>query len=48
MALRLMMGPVASVLLASQRVRPQRLMADGFTFAFPELAAALADLVEES
>jgi len=46
MALRLMMGAVAGVLLASQRVQPQRLIDDGFTFSFPEVEAALADLVE--
>jgi len=48
MALRLMMGAVANVLLASQRVRPQRLPADGFAFAFPEVGPALVDLVARS
>ena len=48
LALRLMMGEVAGVLLASQRVHPKRLLADGFAFAYPEADRALADLVERS
>jgi len=44
-ALRLLMGAVASVLLASQRVRPGRLIAAGFDFQFPDVRPALADLV---
>jgi len=47
-ALRLMMGEVAGVLLASQRVRPQRLLDEGFVFAFPQVERALADLVKRS
>ena len=47
-ALRLMMGEMAGVLLASQRVHPRRLLADGFAFAFPEVEPALADLVAQS
>ena len=45
LALRLMMGEVAGVLLASQRVRPDRLIADGFSFRFADVDSALADLV---
>jgi len=45
LALRLMMGEVAGVLLASQRVRPDRLISDGFTFRFADVDSALADLV---
>jgi uncharacterized protein (TIGR01777 family) len=48
LALRLMMGEVAGVLLASQKVRPDRLIADGFTFRFPDVQSALADLVSRS
>lgn len=48
LALRLMMGEMAGVLLASQRVKPERLIADGFSFRFPEAEAALADLVNLS
>ena len=48
LALRLMMGEVAGVLLASQRVRPDRLIADGFSFRFADVDSALADLVSQS
>jgi NAD dependent epimerase/dehydratase family enzyme len=48
LALRLMMGEMAGVLLASQRVRPDRLIADGFTFRFADVDSALADLVGQS
>jgi len=48
LALRLMMGEVAGVLLASQKVRPERLIADGFAFRFADVHSALADLVSQS
>ncbi len=48
LALRLMMGEMAGVLLASQRARPDRLIADGFTFRFADVGSALADLVSQS
>jgi len=48
LVLRLMMGEVVGVLLASQKVRPNRLIADGFSFLFPDVDSALADLVEQS
>ncbi len=48
LALRLMMGEVAGVLLASQKVRPDRLIADGFSFRFPDVNSALADLIGQS
>ena len=38
-------GEMAGVLLASQQVRPERLTADGFSFRFPDVDSALADLV---
>lgn len=45
-ALRAVFGQMADeTLLASQRVRPARLLADGYTFQHPGLAAALRDLL---
>jgi len=44
-ALRLIFGEAADVLLASQRAAPRVLLANGFTFAFPDLDRALADVV---
>ena len=44
-ALRAIFGESAIVLLAGQRVVPAVLEANGFTFAFPTLAGALADIV---
>jgi len=44
-ALRLLYGDAASVLFASQRVVPAALTAGGFMFRYPQLAAALTDLV---
>ena len=44
-ALRLALGEAAGVLLGGQRVVPRKLQALGFTFAFPELRAALEDLL---
>jgi uncharacterized protein len=43
--LRAMFGEAATVMLASQRVEPAVLNANGFTFSFPDLDAALADIV---
>ena len=48
MALRMMMGEMADVLLASQRVRPDRLTEAGFSFRFADAESALADLVNQS
>ena len=47
LALRLMLGEMAGVLLASQRVRPERLLEDGFSFRFADIESALADLVSQ-
>lgn len=45
-ALRMAFGKMADeALLASQRCTPQRTMASGFTFEFPELLPALQDLL---
>ena len=43
--LRLVLGEFSSALLASQRVIPTALDADGFQFKYPTLEVALADLV---
>ncbi len=40
-ALKIRYGEMAQVLLASQRVVPQRLKAEGFHFKFPDFASAL-------
>jgi uncharacterized protein (TIGR01777 family) len=44
-ALRLVVGQVSQVLLASQHVKPERALAAGFQFKFPEIDGALRDLV---
>ncbi|MGC9969175.1 MAG: TIGR01777 family oxidoreductase [Bryobacteraceae bacterium] len=44
-ALKLMFGEMASVLLDSQRVLPKAALAAGFQFRYPDLGAALGDLV---
>jgi len=43
-ALRLAVGELADVLLTGQRVVPARALANGFTFRFPTIEAALDDL----
>jgi uncharacterized protein len=45
-ALRLILGEFAETLLASQRVIPEKLIASGFVFRFPELKDALTDLCQ--
>jgi uncharacterized protein (TIGR01777 family) len=44
-ALRLALGEVADILLTGQRVLPQRALAAGVGFRFPEVSGALEDLV---
>ncbi|HET9030887.1 MAG TPA: TIGR01777 family oxidoreductase [Candidatus Aquilonibacter sp.] len=44
-ALRLMFGEAADILLTGQRVLPDRALADGYSFAFTDVEAALANLV---
>jgi uncharacterized protein (TIGR01777 family) len=43
--IRLSMGEMGSVLLASQRVVPDKLTRNGFVFKYPAMENALADLV---
>lgn len=43
--LKLVLGEMASVLLESQRVLPERTQKTGFRFSFPELAPALENLL---
>jgi uncharacterized protein (TIGR01777 family) len=43
-ALRLALGEMADVVLEGQRAVPERLLAAGFEFEFPNVRAALADL----
>jgi len=44
-AVSLAFGEVAQVMLASQHVKPERALAAGFKFKFPEIDGALRDLV---
>ena len=44
-ALKLMLGEFADALLVSQRVSADRAKALGYTFAFPDIASALHDLM---
>ena len=46
LALRLILGEFAETLLASQRAIPEKLLASGFVFSFPDLKDALADLCQ--
>ena len=41
-ALRLLFGDMAQLLLASDRMLPQRLLDEGFRFRYPTLEPALA------
>lgn len=45
-ALRMMFGEMSQILLDSQRVSPQAAESAGFEFRFPQLAAALADVLK--
>jgi len=44
--LQAIFGEMSSVLLASQRVLPRRLLEAGFSFRFPDLRSALHDLLD--
>jgi uncharacterized protein len=43
--LRVMFGEMSEVVLGSQRVLPKRTEEAGFRFRFPQLGAALADVL---
>jgi uncharacterized protein len=45
-ALRLVLGEMSEILLGGQRAVPQVAQAAGFTFRYPQLAAALAEILE--
>jgi uncharacterized protein len=44
-ALRILLGEAAALVLTGQRVRPRRLQQSGFTWRYPMIAAALSDLL---
>ncbi len=44
-ALGLAMGELGEMMLASQRAMPEKLLAHGFAFSYPELEQALSDLL---
>lgn len=46
-ALKLLVGEATSALTASQRTLPEKLLATGFTFEYPEVHAALSQLLGE-
>ncbi len=48
LALRLMMGEMAGLLLTSQKAHPDRLLSAGFDFHFARVDEALGDLVKQS
>ena len=43
--LRVMLGQVASVVTTGQRVLPRKALSLGYAFKFPEVDAALADVL---
>lgn len=45
-ALKIAIGEMADVVLASQKVSPERTLSFGFNFKFPELKPALEDLIK--
>ena len=47
-AVRIMFGEMAGVLLGSQRVLPRATEAAGYQFQYPELGAALRDILSGS
>ena len=47
-ALKLLFGEMSEILLASDRMLPQRLLAEGFEFRYPDIAAALAAIFSPS
>lgn len=46
-AIRLLLGEMSQIVLASQKVNPKRALASGFQFRFPEVSSALYQLLGE-
>ena len=46
-ALKLLLGEAATLLLTGQRVRPRRLQELGFSWRYPQVEAALADILKD-
>lgn len=44
-AMKLVMGEMSAIVLDSVKVHPNRLLADGFQFQYPELTTALKDII---
>jgi NAD dependent epimerase/dehydratase family enzyme len=47
-AVRLALGEQADLLLEGQRVAPKRLLQEGFRFSYPEIDAALKNLLRDA
>jgi uncharacterized protein len=47
-ALRILLGEAAAMMLTGQRVRPRRLEQSGFTWRYPRIAVALTNLLSRS
>jgi NAD dependent epimerase/dehydratase family enzyme len=47
-ALRILFGEAAAMMLTGQRVRPRRLEQSGFTWRYPRIAVALTNLLSRS
>ena len=45
--LKKLLGEMSDLVLGSQRVFPERLLAEGFEFQYPELSGALADILKK-
>ncbi|MCK5341149.1 MAG: TIGR01777 family oxidoreductase [Desulfobulbaceae bacterium] len=45
--LKLLLGPVSQIVLYGQKAIPKKLLDNGYTFSFPTIDEAFADLVEE-
>jgi len=45
-ALRLLLGELSQLLLSGQKVKPKRLLAEGFNFVFPDISDALKNITK--